>query len=89
MKPLKNWDNKTWLSSYNYIKSFNKFLSKNTKFRSNSKILDIGCGRGKIIGDLSSRLNLKIKPIGIDLVNHIDKDKRIKSNQQSRTFKIT
>ena len=75
---IKNWDNKTWLSSYDYIKSFNKFLSKNTKFRSNSKILDIGCGRGKIIGDLSSRLNLKIKPIGIDLINHIDKDKRIK-----------
>ena len=75
---IKNWDNKTWLSSHDYIKSFNKFLSKNTRFRSNSKILDIGCGRGKIIGDLSSRLNLKIKPIGIDLVNHIDKDKRIK-----------
>jgi len=75
---IKNWDNKTWLSSYDYIKSFNKFLSKNTKFRSNSKILDIGCGRGKIIGDLSSQLNLKIKPIGIDLINHTDKDKRIK-----------
>ena len=75
---IKNWDNKTWLSSYDYIKSFNNFLSENIRFKSNLKILDIGCGRGKIIGDLSSRLNLKIKPIGIDLVNHIDKDKRIK-----------
>ena len=25
---IKNWDNKTWLSSKNYIKSFNKFLIK-------------------------------------------------------------
>jgi len=25
---LKNWDNKTWLSSTSYIKSFNKFLIK-------------------------------------------------------------
>ena len=75
---IKNWDNKTWLSSFGYIQSFNRFLSKNIKLNCNSKILDIGCGRGKIIGNLSSRLHLKIKPIGIDLVNHIDKDKRIK-----------
>ncbi len=76
--PLKNWDNKTWLSTHNYINSFNNFLLKNTKLNSKSKILDIGCGRGKIIGNLSSNLKLKTKPIGIDLVNHLDKDKRIR-----------
>ena len=75
---IKNWDNKTWLSSNDYIKSFNKFLLRNTELNSNSKILDIGCGRGKILGNLSSLLNLKIKPIGIDLINHSDKDKRIR-----------
>ena len=74
---IKNWDNKTWLSSQNYINSFNKFLIKNIKFNSNFKILDIGCGRGKILGSLSSKLKLKIKPIGIDIVSHKDKDKRI------------
>ena len=74
---IKNWDNKTWLSSQNYINSFNKFLIKNVKLNSNFKILDIGCGRGKILGSLSSKLNLKIKPIGIDIVSHKDKDKRI------------
>ena len=74
---IKNWDNKTWLSSNYYIKSFNQFLLRNTDLNSNSKILDIGCGRGKILGNLSSRLHLKIKPIGIDLINHKDKDKRI------------
>ena len=26
MKKLKNWDNKTWLSSKSYISQFNKFL---------------------------------------------------------------
>ena len=75
---IKNWDNKTWLSSKNYIKKFNSFLVKNIKLDSNSEILDIGCGRGKILGSLSSKLKLKNKPLGIDLINHKDKDKRIK-----------
>ena len=75
---IKNWDNKTWLSSKNYIKSFNKFLIRNIKLNSNSKILDIGCGRGKILGNLSSNLKLKKKPNGIDIVDHKDRDKRIK-----------
>tara|TARA_B100000579_G_C22743216_1_gene810170 strand:+ start:215 stop:931 length:717 start_codon:yes stop_codon:yes gene_type:complete len=74
---IKNWDNKTWLSSQNYIKLFNNFLIKNIKLNSDSKILDIGCGRGKILGALSSKLKLKNKPIGIDIIDHKDKDKRI------------
>ncbi len=74
---IKNWDNKTWLSSNNYIKSFNKFLLKNKKLTSNSEILDIGCGRGKILGTIKSNLKLKSKPTGIDIINHKDKDKRI------------
>ena len=64
---LKNWDNKTWLSSTSYIKSFNKFLIKETKLNKNSAILDIGCGRGKILGNLTSKLGLIKKPIGIDI----------------------
>ena len=74
---IKNWDNRTWLSSKSYIQSFNNFLIKNIKINSNSKILDIGCGRGKILGSLSSKLKLKEKPLGIDIVNHKDRDKRI------------
>ncbi len=74
---LKNWDNETWLSSKKYIQSFNSFLLKQIKLNKNSNILDIGCGRGKIIGSLSSKLKLRSKPIGIDLINHKDKDKRI------------
>ena len=74
---LKNWDNKTWLSSNSYIKFFNKFLIKETKLNKNSVILDIGCGRGKIIGNLTSKLRLIKKPIGIDIELHKDRDKRI------------
>jgi len=74
---LRNWDNKTWLSSKRYIQLFNDFLLKQVKLNRNSKILDIGCGRGKILGSLSSRLKLKSKPIGIDIERHRDRDKRI------------
>ena len=75
MKELKNWDNKTWLSSSTYITSFNSFLLKKKKLNKNSRILDIGCGRGKILGHLSNKLKLKNKPLGIDLENHKDRNK--------------
>jgi ubiquinone/menaquinone biosynthesis C-methylase UbiE len=78
MLEINNWDNKTWLSSHKYIKSFNFFLLKQKKLNKSSKILDIGCGRGKILGTLSSKLGLKNKPLGIDITNHKDKDKRIR-----------
>ena len=74
---LKNWDNKTWLSSTSYIRSFNNFLLKQVKLNKNSQILDIGCGRGKILGSLSSKLSLKRKSTGIDIEKHKDRDKRI------------
>ena len=82
---IKNWDNKTWLSSNDYIKSFNKFLFKNIKLNPNSEILDIGCGRGKILGTIKSSLKLKIKPTGIDIIDHKDKDKRINFKKSDAT----
>ena len=82
---IKNWDNKTWLSSNDYIKSFNKFLFKNIKLNPNSEILDIGCGRGKILGTIKSSLKLKVKPTGIDIINHKDKDKRINFKKTDAT----
>jgi len=77
MVPLKNWDNKTWLSSDDYIYSFNKFILKQIKLNRYSRLLDIGCGRGKIIADLSKKLNLNHKPIGLDIENHKDISKKI------------
>ena len=77
MPSLKNWDNKTWLSSQNYIQSFNSFILKQQKLNKDSKILDIGCGRGKIIENLANKLKLTNKPIGLDIENHKDKSKKI------------
>ena len=77
MAPLKNWDNKTWLSSKKYIHNFNSFVLKQVKLDKNSRILDIGCGRGKILDDLSNKLRLSNRPIGLDIENHKDKSKKI------------
>jgi cyclopropane fatty-acyl-phospholipid synthase-like methyltransferase len=77
MKPLKNWDNKTWLSSNKYIQSCNIFIAKQVQLNKNSRILDIGCGRGKIIDNLLSKFKLLNKPIGLDTENHKDKSKKI------------
>ena len=77
MIPLKNWDNKTWLSSKKYIHSFNTFITKQVQLNKNSRILDIGCGRGKIIDNLLSKFKLLNKPIGLDTENHKDKSKKI------------
>jgi len=90
MKELKNWDYKTWLSSSSYIRSFNSFLLKKKKLNKNSRILDIGCGRGKIFGSLSRELKLINYPIGIDLVPHKDVDRSIdfKNEDILKFFKI-
>ena len=90
MNELKNWDNKTWLSSKSYINSFNSFLLKKKKLNKNSIILDIGCARGKIFGSLSRKLKLLNKPIGIDPVLHKDIDKSIDFRNESalKFFKI-
>ena len=55
MKSLRNWDNKTWLSSNKYIISFYKFLKSKVKLNKNIKVLDIGCGRANIISFLQRK----------------------------------
>jgi len=77
MKRLKNWDNKTWLSSKSYISQFNKFLKTKINLNKNSKILDIGCGRANIISALHKKYKFKNKPIGIDIVANKDFKKNI------------
>ena len=70
MKKLKNWDNKTWLSSKSYISQFNKFLKRKSNLNKDSKILDIGCGRANIISALQQKYKFRNKPIGIDIVSN-------------------
>ena len=76
MKKLRNWDNKTWLSSKKYISSFNSFLNTKIKFNKNTFILDLGCGRANIISSLQRKYKFLNKPIGIDIL----KNKHIKKN---------
>ena len=76
MKRLKNWDNKTWLSSAKYISSFKNFLKSKIKITKNSKILDIGCGRANIISYLHKQYKFNNKPVGIDIA----KNKNVKKN---------
>ena len=76
MKRLRNWDNKTWLSSKKYITSFNTFLKSKINFNKDLEILDIGCGRANIISALQKKYKFKKKPIGIDVV----KNSNIKKN---------
>jgi|TARA_B110000467_G_C18147522_1_gene382311 ubiquinone/menaquinone biosynthesis C-methylase UbiE len=76
MKSLRNWDNKTWLSSKKYITAFNIFLKSKIKFNKNTTILDIGCGRANIISSLQNKYRFKNKPVGIDIV----KNRNIKHN---------
>ena len=78
MKKLRNWDNKTWLSSKKYISAFNFFLKKKVKLNKNTKILDIGCGRANIISFIQKKYKFKDKAIGIDIV----RNKGIKKNIQ-------
>ena len=78
MKNLKNWDKKTWLSSSKYNLSIINFLEKRIKFNKEIKILDIGCGRGKIISILSKKYQMNNLPLGIDIVDHKDIEKKIR-----------
>ena len=77
MKKLRNWDNKTWLSSKSYIAQFNRFLNRKINLNKNSKILDIGCGRANIISALQTKYKFRNKPIGIDIVANKDVKKNI------------
>ena len=64
MLSIKNWDNKTWISSTKYIQSFNNFLVKQKKLTKHSKILDIGCGTGHHVASLGSK---GLDVLGIDI----------------------
>ena len=77
MKQLKNWDNKTWLSSYKYILSFCKFLKKKTRINKKTRILDVGCGRANIISFLQKKYKFQNKPIGIYIVKNNNTKKNI------------
>ena len=77
MKTLRNWDNKTWLSSNKYILNFYKFLKSKVKLNKDIKVLDIGCGRANIISFLQRKHKFQNKPIGIDIIKNKNTKKNI------------
>ena len=77
MKRLENWDNKTWLSSEQYISSFNNFLKSKIRFNKNTQILDVGCGRANIRSALQKMYKFNNKAVGIDIVKNKDVKKNI------------
>ena len=77
MKRLRNWDNKTWLSSKKYITSFNTFLKSKINFNKDMQILDIGCGRANIISALQNQYKFNTKPVGIDIIKNNNLKKNI------------
>ena len=84
MKPLKNWDNKTWLSSEKYINSFNKFILKQVSLNKHSRILDIGCGGG-LLSEPMCRLGAEVTAIdasqkNIDVAVYHAKKNNLKIN---------
>jgi len=83
MKNLENWDIKTWLSSDEYISRLIYFLEKEINFNKKIKILDVGCGRGKIISNLSKKYQMNNLPLGIDIVRHKDVAKNIRFSKIS------
>ena len=78
MKKLKNWDNKNWLSSNEYVLSLINFLKKQINFSKKMRILDIGCGRGKIIATIFEKYQMDNLPLGVDIVKHKDIEKKIR-----------
>ena len=78
MNKLRNWDKNTWLSTDKYIFNFISFLSKIVRFSKQTKILDIGCGRGIIISTLTKKYSFIQEPVGIDIVKHKSQSKKIK-----------
>ena len=58
-----NWDKNSWLSSDKYFNDLNDLLIAKLKINDKFKILDIGCGRGYLLNNLSTKINFKKKTI--------------------------
>ncbi|RZO90047.1 MAG: methyltransferase domain-containing protein [alpha proteobacterium HIMB59] len=65
-----NWDKNSWLSSDIYFNDLNDLLITKLKIDDKCKILDIGCGRGYLLNNLSTKINFKKKLYGVEPVKH-------------------
>ena len=63
-------DKNSWLSSDKYFNDLNDLLIAKLKINDKFKILDIGCGRGYLLNNLSTKINFKKKLYGVEPVKH-------------------
>ena len=74
-----NWDKSSWLSSNEYFDELTNFLIRNVKIETDSRILDIGCGRGHLLINLTKKMLFKNMLVGVEPVNHnFNENKKIK-----------
>ena len=65
-----NWDKSSWLSSDDYFSKLVDQITTNVSIGATDQLLDIGCGRGYLLKKLIQKVDFKLKPIGIDSVDH-------------------
>jgi len=66
-----DWDNNSWISSSDYIDYTAKFLIDGLGIHSQSRLLDIGCGRGNISVTLAEQANLSFPLDAVDISDSI------------------
>ena len=65
-----NWDKSSWLSSDDYFSKLVDQITTHVSIGATDQLLDIGCGRGYLLKKLIQKVDFKLKPIGIDSVDH-------------------
>ena len=65
-----NWDKSSWLSSKEYFAKLSNQLIELLDIHEEIKILDVGCGRGYLLGSLANKVNLINTPLGVEPVKH-------------------
>ncbi len=66
-----NWDNDTWISSDEYVDYTAKFLLDELNIHSASRLLDVGCGRGKICAAVADQAGLSVPMDAVDISDSI------------------
>ena len=66
---MRSWDENNWLSSDLYFEKLSSFLLSQLSIPNNSKILDVGCGRGLLIKSLKKNNQTNVF-VGIDPISH-------------------
>ena len=68
--PCYNWDKSSWLSSKEYFSKLSNQLIESLDICEETKILDVGCGRGYLLESLANKANLINVPFGVEPVKH-------------------